>query len=382
MTLPAAAAGLAWLGRALRALGALGALGAVVLTAHTAVNSRALRRMPTDPDLVQERVSVLIPARNEARRIAGTITSVLAQERTDDLEVIVLDDDSDDGTAQVVADRAGDDPRLRVLRGRRLPEGWLGKPHACAQAAEASTGSVLVFVDADVTLAPTALAAAVSLLRSSGLAAISPYPRQIADGVGSRLVQPLIEWSWLTTLPLRLAERSPRASLVAATGQFFVIDREAYRAAGGHEAVRGEVLEDVALLRAVKRAGLRGVAVDGSRHADCRMYASWADLHAGYTKSLWSALGSPAGAAAVVAALTVVYVVPPVAAVVAGSRPGALGYAAAVAGRVIVARTTGQRVFPDVVAHPVSVALLGYLVAASWRRRRRGTLAWKGRRVG
>jgi hypothetical protein len=242
---------------------------------------------------------------------------------------------------------------------------------------------VLLFVDADVVLEPHAIAASVALLRTSGLDLVSPYPRQLADGLLPRLVQPLLQWSWATTLPLRLAESSPREALVAANGQLIVVDAAAFARAGGHDAVRGEVLDHVALLRAVKRSGGHGVVVDGSDIATCRMYDDTSSLVEGYTKSLWSAFGSPAGAAAAMALLTCVYVVPPVAALVGPTRSahrwGAIGYAAAVTGRAMVARRTRGRVVPDSLAHPASVAILGALVAESWRRHRAGTLTWRHR---
>ena len=368
------------LAAAVRGLGAVGTIGALALTAHTAVNLRRLRRLPLHPPVVAERVSVLVPARNEAHRITPTITSLLAQERLLDLEILVLDDGSTDGTAALVHQTAHGDPRLRVLTGTDLPTGWLGKPHACHQLAAAATGSTLCFVDADVTVAPQAVASAVALLRQTRLDALSPYPRQVAHGLGPRLVQPLVEWSWLTTLPLGAAERSPRPTLVAATGQFFVVDHDAYHRAGGHAAVADDVLDDVGLMRAVKRSGGRGVAVDGSHLATCTMYDSWDELVEGYTKSLWTAFGSPTGAAAVVATLSLAYVAPAAAALV-GSRLGLVGYGAGVLGRMLVARTTGQPVLPDVLAHPASVATFGYLVGRSWRAHRHGTLTWKGRPV-
>jgi hypothetical protein len=244
---------------------------------------------------------------------------------------------------------------------------------------------VLVFVDADVVVAPRGLAASIALLRHTGLDLVSPYPRQEADGALPRLVQPLLQWSWATLLPLGLAESSSRESLVAANGQLLVIDARAYAACGGHDAVRGEVLDDVALLRAVKRSGGRGVVADGTHVATCRMYDDAGSLVEGYTKSLWSAFGSPAGAAAVVGLLSWLYVVPPLAAVAGPTsrarRWGALGYAAGVTGRALVARRTGGRVVPDVAAHPASVVAFGALVAESWRRHRAGTATWRGRRL-
>ena len=373
--------------RGAEAFVAAGAVGAALATAHTAYNLRALRVPPGDPPVVAERVSVLVPARDEAGRIEPCIRALLAGEGLRDLELLVLDDGSTDGTADVVRRAAQGDPRLRVLDGAadaaEPPRGWLGKTWACHRLAEAATGTVLVFVDADVTVAPHGIAATVALLRMSGLDLVSPYPRQLADGLLPRLVQPLLQWSWLTTLPLRAAETSSRESLVAANGQLLAVDAAVHRGAGGHAAVRGEVLDDVALLRAVKRSGARGVVVDGTHVATCRMYDDGAALVEGYTKSLWSAFGSRGGSAAVVAALSWLYVVPPVAAVVGPTRTarvwGAAGYAAGVAGRALVARRTGQRMMPDVLAHPASVVAFGGLVAESWRRRSTGTLSWRGR---
>jgi hypothetical protein len=361
-------------------LAAAASAGAIAATAHTVYNLHQLRTPPADPPPVAEPVSVLIPVRDEAGRVGSCLAALLAQERVRDLEIIVLDDESADGTAEVVREVTGGDPRVRLLTGPPLAAGWLGKPHACHQLAATAHGSVLIFVDADVVLAPRAVAATVTLLRWSGLDLICPYPRQLAEGVAPRLVQPLLQWSWLTLLPLGLAERSPRGSLAAANGQLMVVDREAYERAGGHAAVRDAVLEDIALLRAIKRTGGRGVVADGTGVATCRMYTGWADLRDGYTKSLWSAFGSPAGAATVVGLLSALYLVPPLAALL-GSRVGLLGYAAGVAGRAVVARRVGGRVWPDSLAHPVSIAVFGWLTAQSWRRRAQGRLSWKGRPI-
>ena len=205
-------------------------------------------------------------------------------------------------------------------------------------------------------------------------------PRQDAVTLGERLVQPLVQWSWLTTLPLRLAERSRRPSLSAAIGQFVLVRRAALERAGGFAAVRGAVLDDLALVRAVKTAGGRGGVVDGSALARCRMYDGWPELRDGYGKSLWAAFGSPAGAITVTGALVVVYVLPPLAAL-RGSRTGLLGYAAGVVSRVVTARATGGRAWPDALGHPVSVLAFAHLTGRSLWLHRRGRLSWKGRPV-
>jgi hypothetical protein len=285
----------------------------------------------------------------------------------------VLDDGSVDGTAEVVRRAADGDPRLRLLTGRPLTPGWLGKPHACQQLADAAahTSDVLVFVDADVVLAPHAVAATVALLDESGLDLVCPYPRQEAPGA-TRLVQPLLQWSWLSFLPLRLAERSPRPSLSAANGQLLAVRREAYDRAGGHAGVKGQVVEDVALLQALKTTGGTGGVVDGTELATTCMYDSWDDLVAGYTKSLWT-LPAPA-----LVVLSLLYLLPPAAAL-RGSRAGLAGYAAAVAGRAVAAHRTGGPVLPDALAHPVSVAALLSLAVRSRLAHGSGRLTWKGR---
>ena len=368
-----------------RSLTRLGAALAVAGTAHALWNARRLRVPPADPPPVAEAVAVLLPVRDEEQRVEPCLRSLLAQRGLRDVRILVLDDGSTDNTADLVRRVAGADPRVELLTGAPLPLGWWGKTWACQQLADAATAAprapaVLVFVDADVVLEQHAVSAATALLRWSGLDLVSPYPRQVAVSTAERLVQPLLQWSWLTTLPLRVAERSARPSLAAANGQLLVVDAGAYQTAGGHAAVRGEALEDVALLRAVKRSGGCGGVVDGTNLATCRMYDGWPALREGYAKSLWSAFGSPAGAAGVLGVLGIAYVLPPLAAL-RGSRAGLTGYAAAVAGRVVTARRTGGRAWPDALAHPASVVAFGVLLADSLRRRRSGELTVRGRPV-
>jgi GT2 family glycosyltransferase len=340
-----------------------------LLTIHTVINALQLRR-PTSTATGTQSVAVLLPVRDEAHRVTPCLESLLAQDIRP--RIIVLDDGSTDGTRELVS-RSG----VTVLGGAPLPAGWLGKPYACQQLADAAgDAGILVFVDADVVLQPDAVTRAVALLGQSQVDLLSPYPQIEANTLGERLVQPLLQWSWLTFLPLRAMERLRNPSLAAAGGQFLVVRAAAYRRAGGHAAVRGEVLEDIALARAIKRTGGRIALADGSRIATCRMYTSWRELVEGYSKSLWASFGSPVIAVFVTVGLLGLYVVP-LLLVLFGRWLGLAAYLVAVAGRIVSARATGGRALPDAFAHPVSILLFAWLLARSYRHRR--TTRWKGR---
>ena len=220
---------------------------------------------------------------------------------------------------------------------------------------------MLVFVDADVRLAPHALAAAVGAAAPLAASTSSrPTRGSWPATLGERLVQPLLQWSWLThAAAAAWPSARARPSLRAANGQFLAVDAAAYRRAGGHAAVRGEVLDDVALLRAVKRAGGRGGVVDGTHLATCRMYEGWPELREGYTKSLWSAFGLAAGRRGGRRRRSAVcYVLPPLAAL-RGSRAGLRRVRRGGRRAVAVAAPHRRPRVPDALAHPVSVGRAG-----------------------
>ncbi len=364
-----------------------GTAAACAIAAHTLVNLRFLRTPSSDAPSLDENVTVLIPARDEEAHIETTVRSVLAQDGVPGLSVIVLDDGSTDDTAVILDRLAADDSRLTVVHAPDAPPpaGWLGKPWACMRLADQAVGSVLVFVDADVELRPHAIRSVVATMRQGGFALVAPYPFQESEGWLERLVQPLVTWSWAALVPLRWAETSTRPSLSAANGQFIAVAADAYRAIDGHGSVRADVIEDVALMRAMKSSGRHTSTVDGSTIATCRMYDGTTAVVDGYAKSLWSAFKGPIGSIAVNTMLIGVYVVPAVAAIAARDsrtrRIGLLGYAAGVASRALVARRTGERALPDALLQPASIAAFTVLNVISWQRHVRGSNMWKGRAV-
>lgn len=367
-----------------------GATAVAALGAGIALYNRiTVQRLANTPATVIEPVTVCVPARNEAGRLPDLIGDLRAQVGLPRMAVRILDDASTDDTGAAARAAIGDDPRFTLLRTESdPPPGWTGKAAACARLAEEVSTPVLIFLDADVRLAPAALAAAVGALRRRGAALVSPWPLQEADSMAEALVQPLLCWSWASTLPIAAADRSLRPSTAVACGQFLVFDNAVYRAAGGHAAVAGSVTEDLDIARTLRRGGHSTVLAAAGPLARTRMYHGAAELDAGYTRWLWSAYdGTITGGAAVGLLAALAYWVPPAAAVLgrgSARRTGVIGWLAAVTGRLLArsTETGGPLRGSDVLAaaaHPASVAAYLLLWARSHRARRRGTARWKGR---
>lgn len=274
---------LAWIALALAAMpAAIGLLNILLL--------RTPRGTPPAGSLV----SILIPARDEAAHIATCITAALAQ-RGVAVEVLVMDDGSRDETASIVADLAARDRRLRLLRAPPLPPGWTGKIHACACLAEAARGTHLLFIDADVHLAPDAAPAMAGHAARSGAAMVTGVPRQRIGSVGEAMTVPMINLMLVGYLPGggRAATRHP--ALAAACGQLLLAESCAYRAAGGHAALGGVLHDALALARRFRRQGLATEVVHAAPLATCRMYRGFAEAWHGFLKNAREGMATPLG---------------------------------------------------------------------------------------
>ena len=251
-------------------------------------DARAMREARLRPP----HVSLLIPARNEAASIYDCIASALASTGVD-LEVIVLDDYSDDQTAQIARGLAARDPRVRVLSAPELPAGWCGKQHACWQLSKLATYDILVFIDADVRLEPQGLARTAAFLMQSEADLISGIPRQVTRTPAERLLLPLIHFVMLGFLPIwrMRATRSPAYG--AGCGQLFATTRQAYIRSGGHRAIRHSLHDGVALPRAFRRLNLITDIFDATDVASCRVYHGAGEVWRGLAKNAAEGLASP-----------------------------------------------------------------------------------------
>jgi chlorobactene glucosyltransferase len=233
-------------------------------------------------------VSVIVPARNERLNIERCLRSLTAS-RYAAFEVVVIDDRSEDETAALAtAVPAGNARDVRVIRGAELPEGWLGKPWACHQGADAARGELLLFTDADTTHAPDLLGRAVAGLREERADLLTVVGRQLMETFWERLVQPHIFLMMLFRFPsFEDTARNRRWRDAIANGQFMLFPRRSYDLIGGHAGVRDEVVEDLVLAQHVKQAGLALRIRGAEDDLATRMYRSLSDLVAGWSKNLF-----------------------------------------------------------------------------------------------
>jgi len=261
--------------------------------ARVATVLRGRGRLPRAGDAAPYRgpgvVSVLVPARNEERNVGACLASLSAQ-TLPHLEIIAVDDGSTDRTPAILADAARRDPRVRVHRIEGPPPGWTGKSFALDSGMALARGSWLCFTDADTVLAPESIACAVGFAETRALALLSLTSRQLTRSFWERVVQPVVFGLLDQWFPLARVN-DPGSPLAAANGIFILVTRDAYQAAGGHRAVAGEVLEDVALAQRVKMGGGRLAFVDGADLIAARMYTDLAAIRRGWTKNLYRLRG-------------------------------------------------------------------------------------------
>ncbi len=273
------------------------AIASLVLAALPALlflrNLSLYKPAPTPPsEGVLGPVSVLIPARNEERSIGDSVRSVLANQNVE-LELIVLDDRSEDATEKIVAEIAATDSRVRLISGEPLPEGWCGKQFACAQLAKAAKYPFLLFLDADVRLEQDSLRRGLAFLRESQAKLISGFPRQETGTFLEWTILPLIHFILLGFLPIGRMRQSRSPGLAAGCGQLFLAEREAYQAIGGHEAVRQSLHDGITLPRAFRSHGFMTDLFDATDVAICRMYRSAGEVWQGLAKNAHEGLGAP-----------------------------------------------------------------------------------------
>lgn len=232
----------------------------------------------------REAISVLIPARNEAAGIATTLEYLLKSDHTD-FEIVILDDHSEDDTAEIVKAFADRDRRVRLLKSKPLPEGWNGKQHACWQLAQLAKHRWLLFLDADVHVAPDAISRIMAQMLERPVSLLSGFPRQVTGTPSEQLLIPMMHIVLLGYLPIERMRASNDASFSAGCGQLFFANREDYFQCGGHAKIFGSRHDGIKLPKLFRTANLSTDLFDATDIADCRMYRGYQQVTRGLLKN-------------------------------------------------------------------------------------------------
>jgi chlorobactene glucosyltransferase len=365
------------------------ALAALGYAARSAPFAATWVRIPDVADLpAAPLVSIIVPARNEARSIERCVRSLLAQ-TLPQFEVIVVDDRSEDETPQILARLAAADRRLRVVAGKALPAGWVGKPWALDQGVAVARGSWLLFTDADSAHAPHSAASAIAFARAHAADAVSISTYQELGSAAERAILPPILGLVLLACGTLGAINDPaKPESALANGQYLLVERRAYDALGGHAALRDKIAEDLEFARLVKSDGrFRLVLAGGESLARVRMYTSLREIWDGFTKNVYfGASGDLGKLAGGVVLLSLVSWLPPLLVVenIARKRPWlALEAALATATTIAAAAQALRLVRLDARLgwfQPLGTAVLAGITVRSTARILSGRgVEWRGR---
>jgi glycosyltransferase involved in cell wall biosynthesis len=335
----------------------------------------------TDKRTSQPSVSVIVPARNEETCLGACLKSLVSQQNVA-FEILVIDDHSTDRTREIAASFAS--PQLHVIEAGSIPKGWTGKNNAVTAGARAAHGQWLLFTDADTIHLPGSLARSLEEARRHSADMLSYSPEQVVETFTEKAVMPVIFAELAASFrPAQVSDSNSPAA--AANGQYILISREVYNAVGGHAAIAGNLLEDMALARAVKRSGRKIFFRYGGDAVRTRMYRSFAQLREGWTKNLALLFPSPARLAAL-RALEFVLIVASFAIGIANAMRGhwqpaiAAGILGVILYSVFLARIRRAHfAWNATLLALFGLPLFAYLLLRSRKMHAKGSVNWKGR---
>lgn len=323
-------------------------------------------------------LSVLIPARNEAANIPLLLQD-LHQQHYRRLEILVFDDLSTDGTADIVESMILTDPRIRLIRSAGLPDGWLGKNYACHQLATEAQGEYFLFLDADVRVKGDLIYRALMMAMQQRTALLSMFPAQQMLSIGEWLTVPLMNYILLTLLPLPLVLKSGFPSLAAANGQFMLFSRSSYLSTQPHSLFRDNKVEDISIARYFKVRKLQVVCITSDRTLSCRMYQSADEAVNGFTKNMLSFFGNSVAIAALFWLFTTVGIVAVMFAF--SSWITLLFILIQITIRLLVSVGSYQNSLMNILLAISQQWVMGYLMVKALIFKYKKGLTWKGRNI-
>ena len=338
-------------------------------------NSSALSAPPSAS------ISAIVPARNEEDVIAACVESLALQPEIG--EILVVNDQSTDKTAEIVRGLMLKIPRLRLLETQEVPAGWVGKNNAVYFGAKEAKSPWLLFTDADSELQPAAAARALQIAQETSSALVSFSPEQITQSWYEKALIPFV-YSRLAKHFSFEAVNNPASPAAAANGQFLMMQRDAYNSIGGHASVASDVLEDVALAKRAKAAGFRLWFGSGQGIVRVRMYRSFGAMWQGWKKNLYLLVGGTPGAVLREMESAIPWI--PVALILLGLKiPVApfLGVCFLLLRQFTYGAELSRNQYPFkfIIYYVPAVVLYAGVLWASYRGYAKGTVEWKGREV-
>ncbi|WP_245681389.1 glycosyltransferase [Arcticibacter eurypsychrophilus] len=323
-------------------------------------------------------MSILIPARNEEGRIESLLQSI-SDQSYQNLEVLILDDQSTDATFNICTAYAQQDDRFKVFKGNKLPEGWLGKNYACHQLGKLAEGKYFLFIDADTQIKEGLINSVIHRMKAGKLALLSLFTNQIMGSIGERMVVPLMHFILLNLLPLRLVRISKNPAFAAASGQFMLFDSALYHHHSWHAQVKDKVLEDIELIKLIKTYRYNAEALLANGYISCRMYKSYEEGVNGFSKNLLAGFNKNIGG--LICYLMLVMIGP---LFIASYLPVSLFMFAMtliILSRIMISLLSGQHVLWNVLLHPFQMATLLFIAILSVQKYLSKTITWKGRAI-
>lgn len=324
-------------------------------------------------------LSVLIPARNEEKNI-GNILSDLINQSYKNFEVIVLNDNSIDATEEIIKSFTQKDKRIKLINGKEIPEGWLGKNYACHQLSQQANGDLFLFIDADVLLSKYALESVLKTFEEKKIKMLSVFPTQIIQNISTYLVTPMMNWILLTFLPLKKVYSSKMKSFVAANGQLILIDRNTYFKIGGHESVKDKIVEDMELARKIKSLDLKMMTLLGNNVVSCKMYSSFKDAFNGFSKNFYSGFNTnPILFSLLLIFIQMVFILPTF--LVLFDFKFILPVFLIVVSRIFISYISNQNILINTLLHPLQIIIVFLVGINSMMISYLGKTEWKGRKI-
>lgn len=323
-------------------------------------------------------VSILIPARDEAGDILELLVSIKNQDYTN-YEVIVLDDNSSDGTFAIVEEFCISNPKFKVVKGKQLPQNWLGKNFACHQLSELATGKYLLFIDADESIKKGLINSLIARMEIGNLALLSVFTNQAMKSIGEWLTVPLMHFILLNLLPLRLVRLSKNPAFAAASGQCMFFNAKNYIENLWHERVKSQVVEDVEIMKLVKQEKFNAEALLANGLIYCRMYKDLGESINGFSKNLLAGFGNniiilllyqllvTIGPVILILNFNVALLVLPLTLIVLS--------------RIMISYLSGQNVLINLILHPFQMLFFLIISFISIKKHIFKTGTWKGRTI-